>query len=704
VASLSSGGITEGATVVDLVAPGNDGWALCSTDVERFTGCRNGRGQPSPIQDFGGTSQAAPFVAGAAALVIEAYAAAHHGAKPGPALLKRILTGTATDENDPADRQGAGLLNCRQAVLAALSRDHNLIVDRTQLSATGAPGSAQLFTLTVTNVGAATQTVTAHNRVLDRVVFDRRGSVALDATAPGAPTWTDGFGTTRAFVTRQFTVAPGTDHLDASIAVTPNTGPVRVRLLDPGGGLVAVSDFEGPSGFGHADVHAPVPGTWTAIFDAAARPTGFNGTVSFDFRGSAYSRFGSVIPASLVLFPGQSGIFVVVVNTPAQPGDLSAAVQLDTAGRRLAVPLTLRSLIQRGTFSGTLTGGNGRSDAPAQATFYRFDVPAGLRDFAINLTLGGDPDQLVFGFLEAPDGQLLSQQTNAVSVDPDGNPVFGRSLQEFRRDPQPGRWTFAVVVSNPVAGTATSQPFSGELRFNAVDVRASGLPSSPTTVLPAGRPVTARVSVHNTGIATESFFVDARSTALTDLRLLTNQPETGVPVPQDIPLRYRVPTECVRVTASATATAPIDVDLVSITGEPEALGRSDGRRPAVASIRAAQVGPGPWLVFADLVGPFPPDGVPPATADFAVTARGQAFDPAVTSSTGDVWLGSVQASPPPFTPLVLGPGATGTITVTITPSAPRGTVVSGVLYVDDFNEFAETGDELRAIPYTYTVG
>ena len=40
----------------------------------------------------------------------------------------------------------------------------------------------------------------------------------------------------------------------------------------------------------------------------------------------------------------------------------------------------------------------------------------------------------------------------------------------------------------------------------------------------------------------------------------------------------------------------------------------------------------------------------------------------------------------------------------ITPTAPRGTVVTGVLYVDDFNEFAETGDELRAIPYSYTVG
>jgi len=41
--------------------------------------------------------------------------------------------------------------------------------------------------------------------------------------------------------------------------------------------------------------------------------------------------------------------------------------------------------------------------------------------------------------------------------------------------------------------------------------------------------------------------------------------------------------------------------------------------------------------------------------------------------------------------------------VTLTPSGPAGIVSSGVLYVDDFNAFAQTGDELAAIPYTYTI-
>ena len=49
--------------------------------------------------------------------------------------------------------------------------------------------------------------------------------------------------------------------------------------------------------------------------------------------------------------------------------------------------------------------------------------------------------------------------------------------------------------------------------------------------------------------------------------------------------------------------------------------------------------------------------------------------------------------------------------VTITPSGPAGTVVSGNLYVDDFDSNVPppvtsqtSGDELAAIPYTYTIG
>jgi hypothetical protein len=115
------------------------------------------------------------------------------------------------------------------------------------------------------------------------------------------------------------------------------------------------------------------------------------------------------------------------------------------------------------------------------------------------------------------------------------------------------------------------------------------------------------------------------------------------------------------------------------------------------------VGPGPYFATPALIGPFPPGGAT-ATADLATFAHAQLFDGTVTSSTGDQWLTTVQQAPPPFTPLVLQPGETGTITVTITPAGSAGTVVTGVLYVDDFDVFTGGGDELKAFPYTYTIG
>jgi hypothetical protein len=64
----------------------------------------------------------------------------------------------------------------------------------------------------------------------------------------------------------------------------------------------------------------------------------------------------------------------------------------------------------------------------------------------------------------------------------------------------------------------------------------------------------------------------------------------------------------------------------------------------------------------------------------------------------------VQAQPPALHPLSIDPGATGDITVTITPVGTRGTVVRGWLYVNALPMSNRAGDELNNITYTYTVG
>jgi hypothetical protein len=86
----------------------------------------------------------------------------------------------------------------------------------------------------------------------------------------------------------------------------------------------------------------------------------------------------------------------------------------------------------------------------------------------------------------------------------------------------------------------------------------------------------------------------------------------------------------------------------------------------------------------------------------SLSANTKPFDPAVASTPGDLWtLGA-------FSPVVIAPGQTATINVTITPVGPSGTVVAGTLYVDDLVDNVPpygqtTGDELAAFPYRYTI-
>jgi hypothetical protein len=91
-----------------------------------------------------------------------------------------------------------------------------------------------------------------------------------------------------------------------------------------------------------------------------------------------------------------------------------------------------------------------------------------------------------------------------------------------------------------------------------------------------------------------------------------------------------------------------------------------------------------------------------------MTAATKAFDPAVTSPTGDLWLASLNPSYSSFNPVVLLPGASATVNVTITPSAAPGTVVSGALYIGTYDTetppyYGLAGDEAAALPYTYRV-
>jgi hypothetical protein len=151
---------------------------------------------------------------------------------------------------------------------------------------------------------------------------------------------------------------------------------------------------------------------------------------------------------------------------------------------------------------------------------------------------------------------------------------------------------------------------------------------------------------------------------------------------------------------AAQGTVPITMDVSWAFGDPDFLGISAGNN-SVAPFAAPEVAPGFFFALPEATGPFTTGTT--GTVNLAAVANTNPFDSAISSTSGDVWAQSVNATAP-YSPLTLAPGQSGTITLTITPSAAKGTVVSGFIGVDTLNLATVSGDELVNIPYTYTVG
>jgi len=718
ISSLSSGGFTQfGPQTVDLVAPGDLGWAQCDANSAIYRSC-GPVAAPRVIQQFGGTSESSPLAAGTAALVIQAYERTHGGVRPSPDLVRQVLVGSATDLHVPADQQGAGLVNALKAVRTAMSiQDANgapaaqgdgLLVNPTRLTATAAPGSTQTFHVTVTNTGATARTVRPAPQMLDSTpLADDSG--ALDLPLATAPTFIDGGGTPSAYVLHQFTVPEGTQRLDGDIAwdgKDQRNSRARETLFDPFGRLAAYSLPQGPGGFGHVDVHDPAPGTWTAVIWSQKAGTGYTGTVQFSFASRRFVPAGQVSPASRRLAPGASGSFTVRLPVPANAGDVSARLAIGAgAADDGSIPITVRSLVglgaAGGAFAGTLTGGNGRPVFGAQTLDFQFDVPAGRPSLDLSLQLR-DPDYNLTGVLIDPAGEPVNEEsTGLVNA---GVTTFGAAMQFFTRAPRAGRWTLVLALNAPLSGAQVREPFTGRIGFGSIPVAAQGVPASAATTLAAGQPVTATIQVQNTGTKRKDFFVDARLAGRTPIGLAGATPMT-VTLPmlagQAAPA-VLVPTDTDQLTIVAAATAPVMMHVAHVLNGPQAEGLTIGD-VSIAMHGAPEVASGPWTAFPTEVGPFGGGPAPAVPVSVTAVADTSPFDAAAAASTGDLWRRAVDPSAA-YAPLTLAPGETGTITVTFTPSGLAGTVVTGALELDTFDPLTSMGDQVVSIPYAYTVG
>ncbi|MCW2541515.1 MAG: hypothetical protein JWN95_3240 [Frankiales bacterium] len=737
VSSLSSAGFTQGGKTIDLSAPGEAGWAVCAKSGPE---CTDYNSKPSDVQLFGGTSQSAPLTAGAAALVIQAYRETHAGSSPSPALIKKLLTSTAKDLGLPAEEQGAGLLDSRAAVEAALTYpgatkvppagvSSNIALSTNQLNISAKPGSTTTSTVGVRNVGTKPLTVSAGTRNYATITDVATTTVINSTTDPKFP-YAIG-GVPWAYKKVSFSVPAGTDRLAAAMiwqgrpqkgaggaTVTP---VVRLTLLDPTGTYVANSRPQGgpaTANFANLDVAHPTAGVWTAIEYTVGGASGYTGDVTLRTTSQRAVPVGRVSPALFTLSPGQSKNVKVTLPTPAVSGDTADAITFaSSGGHHTSIPAVIRAIVpitsSVGAFSGVITGGNARAGSAAQTFTYAFDVPKGKKDISVGVKLAHDAGDFLEVGLISPTGEVKSAGTNVV-VDSSGIALGqGLGTQLNAINPIAGRWRIVVLVQNPVTGKDLEQSFTGKIAFNQSNLASIGLPNSVKTKIAAGSTVTAKLWVNNTGIAPIDVQADARTTALQTLELAPQFSSGTVKLPDGAAPGYLVPPGTQSLTVAASSTLPAQVELSSPTGGIDVVGdlkaAQAGNSLSVATVKETTdtVGQGYWFTHMEEVGAIGPDGAPTGTSTLVGSARTQGFDAAVTSSTGDPYLSAVDPTADFGTPVVINPGETGTITIKIKPTAKKGTKVTGVLYLVTpalgFATFNTTGDVIAAVPYSYTV-
>jgi hypothetical protein len=527
--TLSSGGTAPNGRVVDLAAPGYLALAVAGIHQQP---------QPAlPTEAFGGTSESAPFISGAAADVIQAYRDTHGGATPTPAQVKQILTSTATDIGAESDQQGAGLLNIYAAVEAArqmpgTSQAHSstpeLVDNPTQLNVQGPGGSAVHTSVTLYNASSSTERVTGTYRALgSQTSFGKPVTEKVSAPPPSAPIPAQG---ATAAAPVKFTVPRGVSVLDADMRwPDPTNGDENILsfiLTDPAGRLAQSSYDYGASNFvpcagggcspdiQHSIVEHPMAGTWTAqILWANGRghvqsppdtPGPYRGTVTFHASGQNFTT--SPASAPVTIQPRSSAIVPLSVAMPRAPGDAPESVQFTAPnGLESSVPIARRTLIPSagGSFGATLTSSVSRGAGQIK-TFY-VNVPQGKRDLDVSFNAPDHAaDDPVYYYLFSP-GDLASTgparfnfKVTAVDATPtSGNPTGKASL--IAPDPQPGLWEIDVMQGATTDGTRFSQTVTGDLAYNQLKpVTETGLPTSKSTIIDSGSTVPIKVRVTNT--------------------------------------------------------------------------------------------------------------------------------------------------------------------------------------------------------------
>ena len=538
---------------VDLVAPGYGGEAACSVLVTKS--CPTN----ALTEAFGGTSESAPFVAGAAADVIEAYSNTHNGERPTPAMVQQILDGTATDINAPAGEQGAGEVNIYQAVNAAeqqpfttdtaAAQAPGLISTPTQVDVNGQGGTTVPESLSVYNASDKATKVTAQIRKLGPATqLDPTVTESVSAPDPSLPVPAQG---AQAAAPVTFNVPPGVDRLNANM-IWPdptNSNILYYILTDPQGRLTQISYDFGAGGTNptvpniqHTEVTDPEPGTWTAqilwgngrshLQELPNVPGTYTGPMSFEVTGQNYVT--SSAGSGTVKIPAQSS-GTVNVNVPLAkaPGDNGMSIQLTGAnGAAASVPVLARTLIPSsgGKFQATMGTSVGRNQGSPNSLFF-IDVPAGQQQMSVSFkTADANKDNPYTYELFNPSGKEVdSDATPTTTLQGIGSDKPTALANLSVANPAAGRWEIVVVLNLTTSGEEFSQVVKGNVTFNDSGVTVdSGLPTSASTTLTQGVPQTVQLEVTNTTGVGRTFTFSSSQPAPADIAPMSAYIPAGV--------------------------------------------------------------------------------------------------------------------------------------------------------------------------------
>jgi Subtilase family len=526
--TLSSGGTAPNGAVVDLVAPGYG--SLAAVGV--------GNDPALPTEAFGGTSESAPFVSGAAADVIQAYRDSHGGTSPTPALVKQILTSTATDIGAAADQQGAGLLNVYVAVEAARQMPGStatsapartsagaaaLVDSPTQLDVQGPGGTTVHSSVALYNASSSVERVAGTYRSLGGE-FSLGRSATEKVSAPSASAAIPAQGATAA-APITFRVPAGVDVLDADMRwPDPTNGDDNILafiLTDPSGKLAQESyDYGASNGdnaspdIQHSTVEHPMAGTWTAqilwsngrghLQNPPDAPGSYTGKVTFQASGQDFTTNPASAPVTIQ--PHSSSTVPLNIGLPRTPGDAPESVQFTSStGLETSVPIARRTLIPSagGAFGATLTSSVSRGAGQIQ-TFY-VNVPKGERDLDVSLFAPDHAtDDPVYYYLFSPADldPAITESGNIDASATDATPTSGNltgNASLISPNPQPGLWEIDVMQGATTDGTEFSQTVTGNVAYNRLaPFTESGLPQSTSTTINVGSSIPIKVRFRNT--------------------------------------------------------------------------------------------------------------------------------------------------------------------------------------------------------------